>query len=45
MPSPNQWGERTGGSSHSDDTDSDEASVTGPQLSIGEKTIIPPECP
>lgn len=44
MPSPNQQAEQAGGSSHGDDTDSDGASLTGPQPSLGDKTVVPPGC-
>ena len=41
MPSPNHKGWRTGGGSHGDDTDSDGASLTGPQPYEGDKREFP----
>ena len=44
MPAPNHKGRRTSGGSHGDDTDSDGASLTGPQPYTGEETRVPPVC-
>ena len=44
MPAPNHKRWRTCGGSHGDDTDSDGASLTGPQPYTGEETRVPPVC-
>ena len=44
MPAPNHKGWRTSGGSHGDDTDSDGASLAGPQPYTGEETRVPPVC-
>jgi len=44
MPAPNHKGQRTSGGSYGDDTDSDGASLTGPQPYTGEETRVSPVC-